>query len=180
MVATPIIQTSRLVLRPFVRDDASDVFAYASNPNVARFTTWQPHLSIANSAGFIEWVLDRGPDQHTWAILRLDQPTVIGAIEFGLTGAAEADFHYVLSEPFWNHGFMTEAARAVLAWGLEHYPMVRRVVTQAIKQNIASQRVMEKCGLTFDRTVLVKWEKFDEPIEECQYILVRNVPSARP
>ena len=41
-------------------------------------------------------------------------------------------------------------------------------------QNIASQRVMEKCGLRFERTRLVKWDKFAEPVEEREYALIRG------
>lgn len=175
-MTTPTIQTARLLLQPFTRADAADVFAYASNPNVSRFTTWQTHRTVADSEGFIERVLAGGPDEHTWAIRQLNQATVIGAIEFNLIAPAEADFHYVLSEPFWNRGLMTEAARAVVAWGLEHYPMIRRVITQAMSQNIASVRVMGKCGLKFDRRCLVKWDKLDDPVEESVYVLNLDRP----
>jgi ribosomal-protein-alanine N-acetyltransferase len=165
-----------LLLQPFTRADAADVFAYASNPNVSRFTSWETHRTVANSEAFIERVLARSPDEHTWAIRQLNDPTVIGAIEFNLIAPDIADFHYVLSEPFWNLGLMTEAARAVLAWGLEHYPMTRRVTTAAMSQNVASTRVMEKCGLKFDRTCLKKWDKFAEPVEESVYVLNLDRP----
>src|SRR4051794_15606468 len=117
---TPTLTTDRLLLRPFTCADAADVFAYASNPNVSRYTTWQTHRSIADSEAFIGMVLGRPPDQHAWAILQRDDPVVIGAIEFGLKpDAAEAQIDYVLAESFWNRGLMTEAARAVLHYGLE-------------------------------------------------------------
>jgi RimJ/RimL family protein N-acetyltransferase len=54
-VTTATIQTARLILRPFVRGDAVDVFAYASNPNVSRYTTWQTHRTLADSEAFIDW-----------------------------------------------------------------------------------------------------------------------------
>ncbi len=115
----------------------------------------------------------RPATQHTWAIRLLDQPRVIGAIEFGLVNPAAADFHYVLDEPFWNRGLMTEAARAVLHWGLEHYPSVWRVSTAATRANLGSQRVMEKCGLRFERSVVERWSKYSEPVELCEYVMVR-------
>ncbi|MGB7160762.1 MAG: GNAT family N-acetyltransferase [Tepidisphaeraceae bacterium] len=78
------------MLRPFVRGDAAAVLAYASNPNVSRFTTWQTRRTLADSEAFIEMVLSRGPDEQTWAIRQGNDPTVIGTIEFGLTNEGEA------------------------------------------------------------------------------------------
>ncbi len=173
-MATPTIETPRLLLRPFDHADAADVFAYASNPNVSRFTTWETHRSLADSHAFIEMVLGRGEDRKTWAIRLRTDPSVIGAIEFGPTDQAEARIDYVLAEPFWNRGLMTEAARAVLAWGLEHCPSVNSVASCAVTQNLGSQRVMEKCGLKFERVQLHRWSKRPEPVEQRHYRLVRS------
>jgi RimJ/RimL family protein N-acetyltransferase len=41
-------------------------------------------------------------------------------------------------------------------------------------ENIGSQRVMEKCGLRFERTKIGKWEKFAEPVEQRMYVLRRD------
>src|SRR4051812_21962291 len=140
-MATPTIETERLLLRPFDRADASDVFAYTSNPNVSRFTAWETHRNLGESLAFIEMVLGRGEREMTWAIRLRTNPTVIGLIEFGPTDQAEARIDYVLAEAFWNKGLMTEAAKAVLAWGLEHCPAVNAVASSAVTQNVGSQRV---------------------------------------
>jgi RimJ/RimL family protein N-acetyltransferase len=101
-----------------------------------------------------------------------DDPAVIGAIEFGPADQAEAQLHFVLAQPFWNQGLMTEAARAVLAWGLEHCPAVRAVVSCAMTENVGSQRVLEKCGLAFQRVQLHHWAKCDDPVEQRHYIIL--------
>ena len=177
-MATPTIETERLVLRPFDRADAADVFAYASDPGVSRFTTWETHQTLEDSLAFIEMVLGRRESEMTWAIRLRTSPKVIGAIEFGPTDQTEAQFHYVLAQPFWNQGLMTEAARAVLVWGLEHYPAVKAVVSWAVTQNVGSQRVMEKCGLRFDRVQMHRWSKCTEPVEQRHYRLVRGESAA--
>ena len=179
-MTTPTLQTSRLLLRPFDRADAADVFAYASNPNVSRYTTWETHRTLADAEAFIDMVLGRGADNYCWAIRLRDDAHVIGAIEFNIHGesGAEAQFHYVLAEPHWNRGLMTEAARAVLAWGLAQYPKVRRVVTYAMTQNTASRRVMEKCGLNFVGVKTGKWAKFPEPVELSEYAMDVDRPGA--
>jgi len=175
-VPTPTLQTDRLLLAAFNADDAADVFAYASNPKVARFTTWAPHTTMSDSQSFIDMVLTREDDEHTWAIRLRDDRRVSGAIEFGLVSAAEAQLDYVLAEPLWNRGIMTEAARAVLAWGLAVYPAVRRVRSRAVTQNVGSQRVMQKCGMQFVGTKLYRWAKCPEPVEQVEYALTRREP----
>jgi [ribosomal protein S5]-alanine N-acetyltransferase len=175
----PTIQTERLLLMSFTHDDAADVFAYASNPNVSRFTTWLPHKTIADSAAFINMVLRRSANQHTWAIRLRSEPAVVGTIEFGLKDESNAEFHFVLAESLWNRGLMTEAASAVVEWGLANYPAVIRISTRAMSQNIGSHRVMEKCGLQFEKIRVDRFAKFPEPVEQRQYALIRaRLPTA--
>jgi ribosomal-protein-alanine N-acetyltransferase len=173
MMPVPILESERLQLRAFDRTDAADVFAYASSPNVSRYTTWQTHRSIADSHGFIDMVLKREPNQMTWAICLREQTAVVGAIEFGPCDAAEAQIDYVLAESLWNKGLMTEAFRLVMNWGLQQFSGIKSVVSGALAQNIASQRVMEKNGLAFDHIRIGNWSKFDEPVEVRYYKFVR-------
>ena len=171
---TPPLQTTRLSLRPFVAADAADVFAYASNPRVARFTSWLPHTTIADSEAFIAMVLAAGPDDHTWAIRLADDDRVQGAIELGLVAPTEAELHYVLAEPLWNRGLTTEAARAVVTWGLASYPAVTRIVSRAFVDNPASHRVMEHCGMTFERRRRDHMDKLGTMVEQLEYALTRE------
>jgi ribosomal-protein-alanine N-acetyltransferase len=172
------IETPRLRLRAFALADAPDVFAYASDPLVSRYTSWPTHQSVADSVAFIEWVLDHPTGKHTWAICRACDPRVIGAIAFGLTASAgEARIDYALARPHWNQGLMSEAARAVLAWGFHQYPTVGRVISCAVARNTASRRVMEKCGFTFERMTRHQWPRMTEPVEMSEYALTRvNLP----
>ena len=49
----PTLRTARLTLRALEPEDAPDVYRYACNPRVARFTLWEPHQSPADSLEFI-------------------------------------------------------------------------------------------------------------------------------
>ena len=166
------IQTARLLLRPFELNDAADVFEYASNPQVSRFTTFTTAETLADSEAFIAMVLARGDEEHTWAIRLLSDTRVIGAIEFKLMSETDAEFHYVLAEEHWNRGLMTEAARAVLDWGRSGYPSLRHIGTRAMSENLASQRVMEKCGLRLEGVRKIQVEKFGAPVEHREYGIV--------
>lgn len=173
-VVTPTLATARLTLRPFEIANAADVFAYASNPNVARHTTWRTHETIADADAFVAMVLARPATEPTWAIRLTGAPTVIGAIEFGPTDARVAAVHYVLAEPFWNRGLMTEAVRAVLAWGWANCPSVQRVETYATLANVGSQRVIMKSGMTRVGTTMHAWAKSPTPVEQAKFAIDRD------
>jgi ribosomal-protein-alanine N-acetyltransferase len=53
----PTLETERLILRRLSMDDAEDIFAYASDPEVPRYMLWEVHESIEDTKGFIDSTL---------------------------------------------------------------------------------------------------------------------------
>lgn len=174
MRPTPTLTTPRLSLAPLAAADAADVFAYAANPAVARHTTWVPHRTVDDAASFIGRVSARPAGHHCWAIRLSGRPAVVGVVELGPTDAARAEVHYVLAEPCWGRGLMTEAVRAVLAWGFAAHPNLARVTTGITAANAASRRVAEKCGLVLTGVHREEWAKFTDPVEVCGYAVDRR------
>lgn len=68
-------------------------------------------------------------------------PTLFGSVELG----------YAMAETHRNHGYMTETVRALVAWAFEH-DTCRRVTAETLRDNFASQRVLQKAGLALDRS----------------------------
>jgi len=169
----PDLRTPRLSLTPFLEADAEAVFAYASNPNVSRFTTWETHTSVADAERFIRWVRGREAE-FCWAIRLSPGGEARGAIEFGLSDEATGAVHFVLAEELWNRGLMTEAVTAVVEWGFRTFERLERVTTGALSANIGSRRVLEKCGFELDGLVGERWAKFEEPVALASYTLTRG------
>ena len=65
---------------------------------------------------------------------------------------ARAELGYVLSREHWGKGLMPEAVRAVMAFGFEKLSL-NRIQARCIAENLASARVMEKAGMTFEGTL---------------------------
>lgn len=81
-----------------------------------------------------------------------------------LPETGETEVAYLLSPQFWGRGIATEAARAALKYGLENTGL-NSIIGLAHPDNLASRRVLEKCGLVYhDRKVY--WG-----IELCRYSL---------
>jgi ribosomal-protein-alanine N-acetyltransferase len=149
----PILRTARLFLRPITIADASDVFAYGSDPQVTRYVTWPTHRSIDDALDYVSRrVRDyaAGPVLH-WGISLGEGKTLIGSI--GIDAVNDQHFSgelgYVLARPFWRMGYMTEAVRIVIDSTFRFTPL-NRIEAWCLVPNLASARVMEKSGMTFE------------------------------
>lgn len=66
----------------------------------------------------------------------------------------EIEVGYLLDQPFWGKGYATEAARASLRFGFEHFGFPR-MIALVHPENIASRRVIEKCGMRYEKTISI-------------------------
>lgn len=152
----PTLETDRVILRPFGPDDVADIFAYAADPEVARYVPWEAHRNEADSRAFLESVLQRvrRGEPDTWAVVERASGRVIGSIRFGEYHPvhARASVGYVLGRPYWNRGLTTEAVRAVLRFGFEVVEL-NRIYAVCHVDNVASERVMQKVGMSYEGTL---------------------------
>lgn len=151
LIGAQPFDTKRLRLRPFKLGDAQYIYKnWASNENVAKYVTWNAHESLEESTAFcVAQVKTSGRTDHfDWIIelTELGEPIgSIGAVKVD-TEKREVRIGYVIGEKWWNHGIMTEALEAVLAY-LIFVIGFDTVVADHIVENVASGRVMQKCGM---------------------------------
>ena len=144
--------TQRLVLRRSRVSDAAAIFDYASDPQVVYYMDYGVRQSVSEledalkgktdqwDAGTFSWVLTVKPDDHP-----------IGTIGCSLEGNA-ADFGYLLNRKYWGQGYTTEAASEIVEWAI-NLPEIYRVWATCDTENLASARVLEKCGLVHEGTL---------------------------
>jgi RimJ/RimL family protein N-acetyltransferase len=145
------LTTERLVLRPPRVEDAPNNFQrYTNDPEVTRYLAWKTNTSVEESAEYLRKITDpesNSIDQH-WAICFEGDPNPCGMITtFG--AGQQVTLGYVLQRSLWGRGIMPEAVHAVAAevWRDER---TWRLQAHAHVDNVASQRVMVKCGLRFE------------------------------
>lgn len=147
----PVLQTSRLLLRPFALADAADVQRIAGAREVADTLLSVPFPYEDGLAK--QWVETHAAQfaagvNVVYAVVRQDGDALIGAVSLGITPRhRRAELAYWLSVPFWNQGCMTEAARALLGFGFDALGL-HRVTATHFTRNPASGRVMQKLGMT--------------------------------
>jgi RimJ/RimL family protein N-acetyltransferase len=170
----PALRTARLRLTAFRADDAPAVFAYASDPEVARHVTWPTHRSPVESEAFVCAAVAGRPDTHVWAVREGSEAAAVGAVEFSLDAPGRGSVHYVLARRCWERGLATEAVRAVLGWAFDALPDLAEVRTTAAEANAASRRVLEKCGFRPVGTEAARWPKAPAPVPLVVYALTRG------
>lgn len=148
----PEIETERLLLRKLTLDDVDDVFAYASDPEVAAMTTWEPHASRDDSLAFLtgvqRWYHDG--DGGPWGIVIKDVGRVVGTVGLSvISWHARAELGYAIGKQWWGRGITAEASRAVLRYGFETLGL-NRIEARCLPENAASERVMQKLGMTYE------------------------------
>ena len=145
----PRLETADLVLRPVSRKDAADIFAYASDPEVARYVLWDPHTSLSDTRGYIRYLrrMYRQGLPSSWVMELKPAGKVIGSIGFVWYSPENqsAELGYSLARSCWNRGLATQALSAVSRAAFAALPL-NRIEAQHDLRNPASGRVMEKCG----------------------------------
>lgn len=150
----PVLETERLLLREMKKEDLQDVHDYASDPEMTKFLTWETHKTLADTEAFIEFLFDlyKKGVRGAWAIVWKENNRVIGTIDLlWNTKHYTAELAYVLSRDYWRKGIGAEAVNAVLRFGFEKMEL-ERIYARCHPDNIASYKLMEKSGMTYEGT----------------------------
>ena len=147
-----ILETERLILRPWEESDAEECYKYAKDPRVGPIAGWPAHTSVENSRQVIRDVL---MVPETYAIVRKETGFPIGSIGLHHNDLAEkddeAELGYWLGVPYWGQGFVPEAARELLRHAFEDLRLAR-VWCGYYDGNEKSKRVQEKLGFKYQWT----------------------------
>ena len=184
----PSLETEDLLLRQPRMKDAKDIYAYASDGEVARYVLWEPHTSPAETRASVRALIHRARNgwPSSWVIVLRRSGLVIGTIGFVWFSAENrsAEMGYSLSREYWNRGYATQALRAVTREAFRSLPL-NRIEAQHDVRNPASGRVMEKCGFRREGILRSRVLNKGEYVDVALYSLLRSdllpdSPSCRP
>ncbi len=179
-----VLETRRLVLRPWRENDAGSLYEYARDPRVGPIAGWPVHTSVENSREIIAGVLSI---PGTWAVvLKPDEAakfttetgiaiapdTAVGSVGL-LVGAesnlglsdTEAEIGYWIGVPFWGRGYIPEATREVMRHALDDLG-IEELWCGWFDGNEKSRRVGEKCGFRWVRTEQKHWPLIGQTVTQ--------------
>lgn len=151
-----MIETERIILRPWQESDAAALFRYASDPAVGPPAGWAPHTSLENSLEIIQTVFSA---PETYAVVLKATGEAVGccgimydnSLHPGAIRQSDAEIGYWIGKPYWGQGLIPEAVRALLARCFRSLRL-EAVWCAFYEGNLKSRRVIEKCGFRFHHT----------------------------
>ena len=156
------VESDRLVLRRFTRDDLESIVELDSDPEVKRYIDNGAPVDRTELAEMLEWWLgwyDRIARYGFWAAIEKSTGDFLGWFHLRPgdgAGPLEPELGYRLRREAWGQGYATEGSKAL---STRRSPSLAstRVYATTMAVNTASRRVMEKAGLRFVRTFDADW-----------------------
>ena len=150
-----ILETKRLILRPWQSDDEELLYEYASNSKVADMAGWAVHASREHSQ---EILLKLLMVDEIYAVVVKDTGRLAGSIGFQLGGNStlglgqdEAEIGYWIAYSLWGRGYAAEAVARLLSHGF-HVLGLNKIWARYFEGNDQSKRVLEKSGFHYLKT----------------------------
>ena len=155
-----VIETQRLILRGFSEKDAEKLFPFFADERTNRFLPFFPARTPGDAREIVRRFLKEdaeGIALHR-AVCFAGEP--VGYIHAGL--GESRDLGYGLRSDFWNRGYATEAAAAVLQKSRE--AGFKYVTATHDRNNPQSGRVMQKAGMTYRYSYTEQWQPKDRSV----------------
>lgn len=145
-----IIETNRLTIRSFLESDIPEYAAIVSDPEVTKFLgDGSPHSYEQAAAYVYDCIRSEGEEGFSrYAVILRETGELIGFC--GLKRMCNyIDFGWRYAKRVWNNGYATEAAAAVLDYGV-YTLKLSDIVSESAIENVGSVRVIEKIGMQFE------------------------------
>lgn len=174
-ISQVVLETKRLIIRPFKESDLDDFYEYAHVDGVGQKAGWLPHQSKQESREILDLFIK---EKKTFAIVYKENNKMIGSIGLEQLDHLDKSFDllvgrevgYVLSKDYWGQGIMPEAVSAVIRYCFdkENYDFLS---CGHFISNNQSKRVIEKLGFQFYKEIQTK-TRFNTVEEGKLYVLI--------
>lgn len=171
-----ILQTERLILRPLTESDDEAIFDYSKNPNVGPNAGWKPHENIEETRAIMNTVFLK---EGVFGIVLRKTGKLFGSLGLVTDAKRENDrtrmLGYAIGEDYWGHGYITEAARAVVEYGFVELKL-DLISAYCFPFNARSKQVLEKLGFKYEGRLAQCDVRFDGEIldNECFALLAKD------
>jgi RimJ/RimL family protein N-acetyltransferase len=163
--------TARLRLRAFAPGDAAAFSAYRSDPDVARYQSWQTPYALDRAERFIAGLagVDRPLPGEWLQIAAEHEGVLVGDIAVQLDADGEvATVGYTLATEHQHRGFAVEAVGSLVGRLFDELG-VHRVVANLDPRNLASARLLESLGFEREAEGSAAVRVGDEWVDDVRY-----------
>ena len=182
-LGTKVLETERLILRPFIEEDAEAMFRnWESDPEVTRYLRWSHYTALEGARAVLrEWINSYAkPDFYQWAIVPRDLGEPIGTIS--VVGyddrIGQPEIGYCIGRRWWRQGYTSEALSRVIDFLIGEVG-ADRLESWHDPRNPNSGAVMKKCGMTYEGTLRQADRNNQGVCDACVYSILASEWRAR-
>lgn len=171
----PIIETERLILSKLEEKDIPFIVEYLQHRIYSDLTSNIPYPYTESDARFwLRMSKDAFENNTGYTFgIRNKEGHIIGAIGLHDREDDKAELGYWLGVPYWNKGYVTEAAKAIVDFGFNELGFHKIFATHFI-HNPASGRIMEKIGMEQEAVLIQEIKKDGEYFDLVRYSIFNN------
>lgn len=149
MIFSKKIIIDKFILRKPKISDSKELFLnYASDINVAYYTTWQPHKSIQETKNFLRYILEKWKKNEEFNFIIEKDNNILGLFKIVFLNKNKAQIGYALGKKYWGKGYMTMILKEMINY-LFSQKNIKEIQAFCDVDNIASKKVMIKSGMKF-------------------------------
>ena len=162
-----LLESERLVLRPYELKDVPDVQRLANNKALAD-TTFLPYPYTLEAAE--NWIethpkLIEEREVFPFAVILKGEAKLIGTMTLRIDQQHhKGELAYWIGQDYWGGGYATEAAKLVIHFGFQELQL-NRIWAPIMSRNNASRGVLQKAGLTYEGTLkqdILRWDRYED------------------
>lgn len=146
----PVIHTPDVYIRMVEKTDNEAIFEYASDPDVSKYHSWDPHQSLQDTHGFLSRYSEflKKLQKLEFGIILKEKDTFIGMCGFHdfSFDHSRCEIRYVLSAKYRERDLLTESVSALIDFGFAKMDL-NRIEAKTRIEDIASQRVLKNVGM---------------------------------
>lgn len=173
------IDTERLMLRRFTEADTESVWRnWAGDKQVQNDYGEPVYETVEATAELLERYIAsyEKPETYRWGVFMKNEPdNSIGMVSFFIVDSKNelCEIEYCMGKAYQNKGYITEAVKAITAYGFDTVGF-NRVQVSCRHANLPSKRVIEKCGFTYEGTLRQYFNCAGEFQDRLYYALVKD------
>ncbi len=166
-----MIETERLILRRYKKEDLQDLYEYLSDEEVVKYEPYKP-MTLEEAAETLEW---RMGTEEMIAAEHKDTHKMIGNVYLGRRDFDALEIGYVFNRQYWGQGYARESCEALIKQAFSEG--VHRVFAECDPQNESSWRLLESLGFrreAFFRQNVYFWkDEAGKPIWKDTYVYAK-------
>jgi ribosomal-protein-alanine N-acetyltransferase len=173
------LETERFFIQRLRYEDAEEIFyVYASKTEATKFVSWPTHQSMQETRRFLDYAVKAWDDhiEYSFSIRLKESNLLVGSFSV-INDNGKVSFGYIFGPNHWSKGYATETCRLMMN-KLFTTPGIHRIWTFVDVDNVASSKVLLKCGLV-EEARLSKWFRFINQDNEPKDCLIYRLSVAK-